>query len=92
MTRSRFASSPPRYSWPRLIYEAYNKNPVGSFAGNFDKPITLNIRCGNTILTFREFVEFRHDSVHNCQQFKVDLEEYHKLNDVSQIKLTQNSG
>ena len=45
----------------------------------------MNIRCGNTILAFREFVEFRHDSVHNCQQFKVDLEEYHKLNDVSKI-------
>ena len=41
----------------------YNKNPLGSFAGNFDKPITLNIRYGNTILTFFEFVEFNHDSV-----------------------------
>ena len=24
-------------------------------------------------------------NIYNCQQFKVDLEEYHKLNDVSKI-------
>ena len=63
MTRSRFSSSPPRKPWPRRIAQTYNENPVGSFAGNFDKPINLNIRVGNTILDSYEFVEFSHDPV-----------------------------
>ena len=63
MTRSRFSSSPPRKSWPRRLAQRYNENPVGSFAGNFDKPINLNIRAGNTILSYSDFVEFSHDPV-----------------------------
>ena len=76
ITRCRYALSPPSKRWPRLIAETYDKNPVGSFARNFDKPLTSNIKCGNTILTFREFVEYK------CEKFKVDLEEYYKLDDV----------
>ena len=71
-TRSRYSSSPPRKTWPRLVAKRYNENPVGSFAGNFDKPINLNIRAGNTILTFNEFLEFSHDPKDACHLYEVD--------------------
>ena len=86
ITRSRYESSPPSKPWPRIIAKTCIENPVGSFAGNFDKPLTSNIRCGNTILTFKEFVEFRHDSDSECQKFNVDIEEYTTLDDISKIK------
>ena len=76
----RYSSSPPSKRWPKMIAETYNQNPVGSFAGNFDKPLNCNIRCGNTILTFREFVEFRHDPETECHKYDIDLNEYFKLN------------
>ena len=74
ITRSRYSSSPPDRKWPKLIAKTYNENAVGSFAGNFDKPITSNIRCGNTILNFREFVEFRHEPDNECHAYKIDIE------------------
>ena len=86
ITRSRYESSPPNKPWPKLIAETYNKNSVGSFAGNFDKPLTSNIRCGNTILTFKEFVEYRHSTKYDCEHFEVDMEEYNTLDDVNKIK------
>lgn len=85
-TRSRFSSSPPRKIWPRTIAQRYNENPVGSFAGNFDKPINLNIRGGNTILTFAEFVEFSHDPIESCHSYEVDMERYFEQDDVSKLK------
>ena len=85
MTRSRFSSTLPRQAWPRLIAKTYDENPVGSFAGNFDKPITCNISAGNTILKYLEFVDFCHDPDDVCNIYTVDLEEYFKQNDVSKL-------
>ena len=85
-TRTRYSSSPPSKSWPRLIAKTYNENAVGAFAGNFDKPISSNIRCGNTILNFGEFVNFRHEPKDDCHRYEVNLEEYKKLDDVSKLK------
>ena len=84
--RSRYSSSPPGKKWPKLIAKTYIENAVGSFAGNFDKPITSNIRCGNTILNFREFVEFRHEPGNECHAYKIDMEKYFELDDVSKMK------
>ena len=86
ITRSRYSSSPPTKSWPRLIAKTYNKNAVGAFAGIFDKPLTSNIRCGNTVMTFHEFVEFRHEPENECHHYRVNLKEYFKLDDISKIK------
>ena len=44
-TRSRYSSSPPKNWWPKLIAKTCNENPVGPFAGIFDKPLSSNIRC-----------------------------------------------
>ena len=85
-TRSRYSSSPPKKPWPRMIAKRYNENPVGSFAGNFDKPMNLNIRAGNTILSFSEFLEFSHDPQDACHVFEVDMVNYFYLNDVSKLK------
>ena len=86
ITRSRYSSSPPRKSWPKLIAKTYNENAVGAFSGNFDKPVTSNIRCGNTVLTFCEFVEFRHEPENECHRYRVNINEYHKVDDISKIK------
>ena len=86
ITRSRYSSSPPKRSWPKLIAQTYNENSVGSFAGNFDKPINTNIRCGNTILSFHEFCEFQHDPETECHAYKVNINRYFELDDVSKIK------
>ena len=86
ITRSQYSSSPPDRKWPKLIAKTYNENAVGSFAGNFDKPITSNIRCGNTILNFREFVEFRHEPDNECHSYKIEIEKYFELDDLSKIK------
>ena len=85
-TRSRYSSSPPKNWWPKLIAKMYNENPVGPFAGNFDKPLSSNIRCGNSILTFKEFTEFRHEPEDDCHQYVIDQDLYFKLDDVSKIK------
>ena len=50
------SSSPPTEWWPKMVAEVYRVNPVGQFAGDFDKSITSNITAGNTVLTFDEFV------------------------------------
>ena len=84
ITRSRYSSSPPRKPWPKLIAKTYNENAVGAFAGNFDKPVTSNIRCGNTVLTFREFVEFRHEPENKCH--RVNMNVYYKVDDISKIE------
>ena len=86
ITRSRYSSSPPKSSWPKLIAQTYNENAVGSFAGNFDKPLNTNIRCGNTVLSFREFCEFQHDPETECHPYKVNIDQYFELDDVSKIK------
>ena len=86
MSRSIFSSSPPKKTWPRLIAKTYNENAVGSFAGNFDKPMNLNLRAGNTILNFREFTEFSHDPVDACHYYEVDMESYFKQDNVSKLK------
>ena len=86
ITRSRYSSSPPSRSWPRSIAKTYNDNAVGAFAGNFDKPMTSNIRCGNTVLNFQEFVDFRHKPEDECHCYKVDLEKYFDLSDISKIE------
>ena len=83
ITRSRFSSSPPKKSWPRLIAATYNKNPVDAFSGNFDKPMTCNIRCGNIVLSFDEYVNFRHEPENECQ---IDLDKYFSLDDISKIE------
>ena len=85
-TRSRYSSSPPNGYWPKLIAKTYNENPVGAFAGNFDKPLTSNLRCGNTVISFHEFVDFRHEPEGECHRYEVDLQKYFNLDDVSKIE------
>ena len=85
-TRSRYSSSLPCGGWPRLIAQTYNSHPVGAFAGNFDKPINCNIRCGNTTLTYREFVNFRHHPVNRCHRYSVNIEKYKELETIDKIK------
>ena len=85
-TRSRYSSSLPTGEWPRLIAKTYNSHPVGAFAGNFDKPINCNIRCGNTTLTYQEFVSFQHRPVNSCHRYSVDMVKYEGLETIEKIK------
>ena len=77
--REIYSTELPKRNWPKAIAETYQANQVGSFAGNFDKSMTTTIRAGNTILTFEEFVNFRHGAHDQCRKYSVNLDEYKKL-------------
>ena len=79
------SSSPPTEWWPKMVSEVYRANPVGQFAGDFDKSITSNIRAGNTVLTFDEFVSFRHEPDETCCKYDVNLDTYNELDTISKI-------
>ena len=79
------SSSPPTEWWPKIVAEVYRANPVGQFAGDFDKSITSNIRAGNTVLTFEEFVSFRHEPDETCRTYDVNMGAYNKLDTISKI-------
>ena len=76
----------PTKSWPKLIAETYQANHVGSFAGNFDKSITSTIRAGNSILTYEEFVHFRHEPADDCRKYVINMEDYYELETTHKIK------
>ena len=80
------SSSPPTEWWPKIVAEVYRANRVGQFAGDFDKSITSNIRAGNTVLTFEEFVSFRHAADETCCIYDVNLDTYKELDTISKIK------
>ena len=80
----------PSNSLTKLIAETYQANQVGSFAGNFDKSITSTIRAGNSILSYEEFVQFRHEPKDACRKFAINLEEYYELETTHKIKSLDN--
>jgi len=59
-----------------LKYRAIHKyylNHVGSYAGPYDKPISLPTRLGNEVISFRQYTEFKHDP--ETEHFKFCIDE-----------------
>ena len=88
-TRKRFSTerwkSEDR-SWNRIVAEEYQNNQIGSHQGNFDRPISdKKYRCGNTLLTFSEFVTYRHEPVDTCMVFDINREKYEQIQNKDKI-------
>ena len=78
--------TPNDSTWNKLVAEEYQNNKIGSHQGNFDRPISdKKYRCGNTLLTFSEFVSYRHEPADVCKVFDVNRGKYEELNNQHKI-------
>ena len=74
-------------SWNKKVADEYQNNHIGGFQGNFDKPICeKKIRCGNSFLSFSEFVNYRHEPTTACKLFGVNSNKYNDLENKDKIK------
>ena len=82
-------------NWPQICYchlnylnlrsKCHTQEQPDPGMGNFDKTLTSNIRCGNTLMTFNEFTEFCHEPENECHRYRVNFKENFKLDDISKI-------
>jgi hypothetical protein len=71
---------PTDKSWNKAVADEYQNNQIGSLQGNFDKPIgDKDLRCGNTLISFSDYVNFRHEPVSACKIFYVNRTKYRHL-------------
>ena len=70
-------------SWNRKISEEYQNNQIGGYQGNFDKPICDKqvefLHCGNWLISFQDFVTYRHEPIDACRNFDINKEKYQRL-------------
>ena len=56
------------------------KNSVGGYQGNYDKPVCEKkvefLSCGNWLISFREFVSYRHEPESCCSIFDINRKKY----------------
>ena len=77
---------PEESSWNKTVANEYQNNQIGSHQGNFDRPISdKKYRCGNTLLTFSEFVTYRHEPVDSCMVFDINRQKYRNLQNKEKI-------
>ena len=50
----------------------YLKNLTGSFAGPIDRPMNVDVRLGNSSLTYNEYTMFTHEPKKDHYEYKVD--------------------
>ena len=78
---------PSEQNWNKKVAIEYENNAVGSFQGNFDKPICdVDLRCGNWGLSFGDFVNYRHEPINNCKIFDINRTKYKQLKNSEKIK------
>jgi uncharacterized C2H2 Zn-finger protein len=67
-------------AWNKLISEEYENNPVGGYQGNYDKPVCEKkiefLSCGNWLISFQEFVSYRHEPESCCSIFDINRKKY----------------
>ena len=70
-------------SWNRKISDEYQNNHIGGYQGNFDKPICDKkvewLNCGNWLISFQEFVSYRHEPRSVCRIYNINKEKYESL-------------
>ena len=91
--RRRFKSTrwnEQNQSWNRKISEEYQNNPIGGYQGNFDKPICDKevefLHCGNWLISFQDFVTYRHEPTGVCINFDINKEKYQGLDNRVKIE------
>jgi hypothetical protein len=57
----------------------YIKNSVGNFAGPWDRPLSSNLRLGNTVKTFSEYTSWSHIPHNVHKVYRVDEEAHEEL-------------
>ena len=72
--------------WQKNVCNTYISNPVGSYQGHFDRPMTSNVYTGSRPLSFRKYTEFTHSPPDQCNQYEVNLEKYGNLHDLKKIE------
>lgn len=73
--------------WNKKVAEEYQNNHIGSYQGNFDKPICeKSLRCGNYGMRFHDFVTFRHEPLNVCKVFDINTTAYKQLENKEKIK------
>ena len=72
--------------WQKKVCETYIVNPVGSYQGHFDRPMTSYVYNGDRPLSFREYTEFTHFPPEKCDNYKVNHEKYEILPELKKIE------
>ena len=93
VSRMRFKSNcqdgPDTFDWNKVIAEEYHNNPVGGYQGNFDKPVCEKeielLNCGNWLISFQEFVSYRHEPKSCCSIFDINRKKYCDLENKDKI-------
>ena len=70
--------------WQRTVCKEYLENPVGSYQGHFDRPITCKVYMGSRPLSFSEYTNFTHTQ--GCNEYIIDKARYEKIDDLQKIK------
>jgi hypothetical protein len=63
----------------------YIKNPVGNFAGPWDRPLNSKLRLGNTVKTFSEYTSWEHTPDNSHKDYSVDYDAYEDLPTLEKI-------
>lgn len=72
--------------WQKQVCQTYSDNPVGSYQGHFDRPMSVKVYTGSAPLSFKEYTEFTHTPKDSCNKYEIDLEKYEKLDDLKKIE------
>ena len=82
--------------WNRKVAEEYQNNHIGGYQGNYDKPILSEevelLSCGNWLISFQEFVSYRHEPTTACKIFDVNKKKYQSLQSREKIEAYYISG
>jgi hypothetical protein len=63
----------------------YIKNPVGNFAGPWDRPLNSKLRLGNSVKTFSEYTSWEHTPDNSHKDYSVDFGAYEDLPTLAKI-------
>ena len=73
-------------SWQKHVCTTYTDNPVGSYQGQFDRPMISKVFNGDRPLSFAEYTEFTHSPQEQCNEYKINKTKYHGLDDLKKIE------
>ena len=86
--KNRMVKSDPKSTsdWQKHVCKTYTDNPVGSYQGQFDRPMNSKVSNGNRPLSFAEYTEFTHSPPDQCNEYRINKTKYESLDDLEKIK------
>ena len=72
--------------WQKNVCRTYIENPVGSYQGQFDRPMISKVYMGGRPLSFKEYTEFTHSPPDQCNEYKINVEKYEALEELKKIE------